>query len=190
MATNTSSSTNRNRRRPKMGGDTHFITIKIQDKHPVFQEKKAVQSLRECIRKVQSRYPFEVEALVTMPDHLHLILTLPQDDDVLNLRVQAIQTAFAKTYGRNLDLGKDSPDSSRVRQSTIWRRRYCNHLICDDADLAKHIEYVFWNPVKHGLVKNPSSWPYCNMSRKSRNGHTNNGKICKMPAWISSADWD
>jgi putative transposase len=42
----------------------------------------------------------------------------------------------------------------------IWQRRYWEHLIRDDADMQAHMDYVHFNPVKHGLVRRVADWPY------------------------------
>ena len=49
---------------------------------------------------------------------------------------------------------------ARRGERGFWQRRYWEHTIRDDRDLAAHMDYTHFNPVKHGLVENPADWPY------------------------------
>jgi putative transposase len=51
------------------------------------------------------------------------------------------------------------------RESTIWQRRFWEHQIRDDADFERHMDYVHFNPVKHGHVPNIEAWPYSTFHR-------------------------
>src|SRR5205807_4594997 len=46
------------------------------------------------------------------------------------------------------------------REKGIWQRRYWEHVIRDDADLARHVDYIHFNPVKHGLVSRVCDWSH------------------------------
>jgi len=57
-------------------------------------------------------------------------------------------------------------------QSTLWRHRFWEHLIRDEADFNRHIDYIHWNPVKHGCVAQVSHWPYSSFNRYVKQSST------------------
>jgi putative transposase len=98
---------------------------------------------------------------------MHAIWTLPVDDADFSIRWRLIKSRFAK------EIPKGEP-LSRVRQARgergIWQRRFWEHLIRDDADYARHVEYCYINPVKHALVSRVRDWPYSSFHRDVRAG--------------------
>jgi hypothetical protein len=97
--------------------------------------------------------------------HLHSVWTLPPDDANFSTRWRLIKTRFAKALPKQERL-------SAVRKARnergIWQRRFWEHLIRDDADYARHIEYCYINPVKHGLVTRVRDWPHSSFHRDVR----------------------
>ena len=126
-----------------------------------------IQLLRETVAKVKARHPFQIEAMVVLPDHLHAVWTLPAGDTRIGMRWGLIKSAFA----RRLPRGELRSISRMLRgERGIWQRRYWDHLIRDEADLAAHCDYVHYNPVKHGLVSAAKEWPYSSFHRRVRDG--------------------
>jgi putative transposase len=56
------------------------------------------------------------------------------------------------------------------REKGIWQRRYWEHVIRDDADLERHVDYIHYNPIKHGLVSRVIDWPYSSFHRHVERG--------------------
>jgi len=52
----------------------------------------------------------------------------------------------------------------------LWQRRFWEHTLRDESDFARHVDYVHYNPVKHGLVKQVKDWPYSSFHRYVRSG--------------------
>jgi putative transposase len=128
-------------------------------------------ALREAIEKVRTQHPFQIDAWVLLPDHLHTIWTLPNNDADFPLRWQLIKRHVIRQCGELLhqpDLMTAS--KTRHRESTLWQRRYWEHLILDDADFERHMHYLHYNPVKHALVKQVKDWPYSSFHRYVENG--------------------
>nr|WP_236994155.1 hypothetical protein [Methylomicrobium sp. RS1] len=65
----------------------------------------------------------------------------------------------------------------------IWQRHYWEHLIRDDADYQRHVDYVHVNPLKHGYVKRVEDWPYSTFHRYVAKG-------IYPPAWCGDASSD
>ena len=106
---------------------------------------------------MKSKYPFQLPAIVVLPDHLHMVMLLPKDDDNYAMRIRLIKTYFSKA----LDVRQSTSNSmSRKNEKGIWQRRFWEHLIRDEDDLHRHIDYIHYNPVKHGYCTKVAEWPY------------------------------
>jgi putative transposase len=135
-------------RRLKLEGGTFFFTVTISDRsHDLLV--RHVKLLRQVYSNVQTRYPFETVALCILPDHLHAIWSLPAHDSDFSLRWSLIKASFSHRLPPALSR---SPSKIAKREKGLWQRRYWEHAIRDEADLMRHIDYIHFNPVKHGLV--------------------------------------
>ena len=122
--------------------------------------------LRETIIYTRQRYPFKIDAWVLLPDHLHCVWTLPENDDDFSMRWNIIKKRFSQTAKSTLHQTEFMNKSKhKHRESTIWQRRFWEHQIRDDEDYRYHIQYTHYNPVKQGLVKNPDDWQYSTIQR-------------------------
>ena len=134
------------------------------------------RAVREGIRKARSARPFQIDAWVLLPDHLHCIWTLPEGDRDFAGRWATIKRHVTQRC-RWLHREEWMTSSKRRRkESTIWQRRYWEHLITDEADYRRHVDYLHFNPVKHDLVASVAEWPYSTFHRFVRQG-------------IYSSDW-
>jgi putative transposase len=121
-----------------------------------------IDALRDAVRQVRARAPFHIDAWVVLPDHMHCVWTLPEGDADFPGRWRAIKKAFSKS----VRIGEPrSPAMIRGGKRGIWQRRYWEHTIRDDRDFAAHMDYVHFNPVKHGLVGYPAEWPHSSFRR-------------------------
>ena len=148
-------------RRWYVPGGMYFFTVVTQDRLPVFQCPEAVRMLGQFMRKVRRRYPFRTVAIVVLPDHLHCVWTLPQGDADFSGRWRRIKRAFSDHW---VSVGglEASRSESRTRRGEhgVWQRRFWEHQIRDEVDLERHLDYVHYNPVKHGLAARPADWPW------------------------------
>ncbi len=126
-----------------------------------------IDFLRHAHRLVRARHPFSIDAVVVLPEHLHAIWTLPAGDDDYALRWRLIKT----TFSRDLPGGERCSDSRAAKgERGIWQRRYWEHTIRDEADYGRHVDYIHFNPAKHGLVNRVCDWPYSSFHRFVRVG--------------------
>jgi putative transposase len=110
--------------------------------------------------------PFTINAIVILPDHLHVLMTLPEDDSAFSNRLRQIKARFTRELlATGLELKPDASGEYR-----IWQHRYWEHAVRDEADLANHIAYIHINPVKHGLVDRVADWPHSSFHRFVRQG--------------------
>jgi len=123
--------------------------------------------LREAVGRTRQGLPFTIDAFVVLPNHLHAIWTLPRGDADFSTRWRLIKSRFARALPKQERL---SAVRLERHERGIWQRRFWEHLIRDDADYARHIEYCYINPVKHGLVNRVSDWPHSSFHRDVRAG--------------------
>ena len=126
-----------------------------------------IDALREAVRETRRQRPFHIDAWVVLPDHLHCVWTLPSGDDDFSNRWKAIKIRFVQALPQ-------TERRSKVRMAKgergIWQRRFWEHLIRDEKDYANHVDYIHYNPVKHGHVSRVIDWPYSTFHGYLRNG--------------------
>ena len=137
-------------------GGTYFFTVTLADRSADLLVQH-VDLLRRAYGVVREKLPFETVAICILPDHLHAIWSLPEDDTEFPLRWSLIKSGFS----RGLPAASERSHSKIARREKgIWQRRYWEHAIRDDDDLGRHIDYIHYNPVSHGLVPRARDWPY------------------------------
>ena len=147
--------------RSKTPGGTYFFTVVTFQRRRLFANPKNPKILNNIIVEVRNEYPFTLDAWVFLPDHLHCLWTRPPEEGDYSKRWGIIKARFTKAI--TPEAGKSALlTGSRIRhrESTIWQKRYWEHQIRDERDLQVHLDYIHYNPVKHGLVKSPGQWPY------------------------------
>jgi putative transposase len=145
-------------------GGTYFFTLVTYRRLPIFHEIKNIELLRRCFQSTMSSHPFRIDAIVILPDHLHTVWTLPENESDYSTRWRLIKSQFS----HNCDYAKlEDFEYSRLRkkEKSIWQRRFWEHLIRDEEDFIRHCDYIHFNPVKHGLVSSPIEWKYSSLSR-------------------------
>jgi putative transposase len=147
-------------------GATYFFTVNLADRR-LSLLTDYIEPLRAAFRETRLRHPFTIEAIVVLPDHLHAIWTLPEGNGDFAVRWSLIKANFSRAFPGGEPV---STSRRRRRERGIWQRRYWEHTIRDGDDLARHIDYIHFNPVKHGYVENVSDWPYSSFHRMVRTG--------------------
>lgn len=123
-------------------------------------------ALREALQHVRQQYPFEINAIVLLPDHFYTLWTLPSDDSNFSLRMRLIKRYVTKYYGTKLKVDLDISESRIARkEGNLWQRRFWEHLIRDETDFDNHCDYIHYNPVRHGLCDRPQSWNFSSIHR-------------------------
>jgi putative transposase len=142
-------------------GGSFFFTVVTYRRRPLFSDANAKSILGQVIRECQAEWPFEINAIVLLHDHLHLhtIWTLPRGDSNYPARWSRIKREFTKKWlasgGQQLPV---SAGARRERRAGNWQRRFWEHTIRDEDDFEIRFDYIHFNPVKHGYVKCPKDW--------------------------------
>lgn len=158
-------------RRSRLAGGTFFFTLVTNHRLPLFSSRESISNLRTAFRAVQRERPFTIPAIVVLPDHLHMLMTLPGGDDDYSSRIGKIKVLFTKSVSAEVRSRLPGTASrTRHRESGIWQRRFWEHTIRDERDFNRHVEYIHFNPVRHGLVSCPHGWPWSSFHRWVRMG--------------------
>jgi putative transposase len=147
-------------------GATYFFTVNLLDRKSSLLTQK-IDNLRMSFHTVRTKYPFEIEGIVILPDHFHVMMTLPVGDGDYSLRLRLIKGAFSKQINFNEYI---NPARRNKCERGIWQRRFWEHLIRNEKDYEHHLNYIHYNPVKHSYVKKASAWPYSSIHRFIKSG--------------------
>ena len=158
-------------RRANFKGGYYFFTV------VTFQRMKFLTNTlsRDCLRfafgKVKEKRPFDNIAMCLLPDHLHCVWKLPDGDSNFSTRWNSVKSLFTKTYLKSGGHeGQRNVSRMRTGEAAVWQRRFWEHQIRNENDLQKHIDYIHYNPIKHGLVKNIEDWPWSTYHKFVRKG--------------------
>ncbi|MEA5619205.1 transposase [Cronbergia sp. UHCC 0137] len=151
-------------RRVKVEGGTFFFTQVTYNRRPFLCKPENIFLLRKVFRKVIQRHPFTVDAIVILPNHLHCIWTLPPGDDDFSRRWRLIKSNFTRLCHAQYK-GKISPSRQLKKEQAVWQRRFWEHQIRDEFDFQQHVDYIHYNPVRHGYVMAPKDWQYSSFHR-------------------------
>jgi putative transposase len=178
-------------RRNYVLGGTYFFTCVALDRRPILTSRLGRRCLRSALKTVATDYPFEIVAVVLLPDHWHSVWTLPSGDDRYPLRWMRIKEEFTNAW---LASGGDeaTQSRSRVRQRYrgVWQKRYWEHTVRDEPDLERCVDYIHWNPRKHNLVSRVRDWKWSSFHRFVRRGEydINWGASDPTPNW-NEPEW-
>ena len=132
-------------------GGSYFFTLVTHSRRPIFINSDNVNKLKNAINKVKIKHPFSLNAMVILPDHLHCLWKLPENDKNFSRRWRLIKRYFSMEVAEKIN--------SRGEKE-VWQRRFWEHMIRDEEDWRKHMDYIHYNPVKHGLARAPKDWEY------------------------------
>jgi putative transposase len=150
-----------NYRRAFVPGGCWFFTVNLLERRQTLLVDHIV-TLREAVTHTRKSLPFTIDAFVVLPDHLHAIWTLPPGDADFSTRWRLIKSRFARALPKRERLG---PARAARNERGIWQRRFWEHLIRDETDYTRHVEYCYINPLKHSLVTRVRDWPHSSFHR-------------------------
>jgi putative transposase len=152
-------------RRLRTAGGSYFFTVALRNRRADTLVTH-IQELRHAIEQTRALRPFDIDAMVVLPDHLHAVWTLPQTDSDYSGRWRSIKSGFVRALRAD---GMTLVANAKGEHS-VWQRRFWEHQIRDEEDMQRHVDYVHINPVKHGLVQRAVDWPWSSFHRFVRDG--------------------
>lgn len=160
-----------NYHRSLVEGGTYFFTVVTYQRQPILTNEQSRSILRKAWMEVTNRFPFETVAVCMLPEHLHCIWRLPEGDANYAVRWREIKSRFTRRYLVEVGPGGErNPSRQKRKEAAIWQRRFWEHTIENEDDLEEHLDYIHYNPVKHGLVERAMDWPYSSFSRYVKEG--------------------
>jgi putative transposase len=130
-------------------GGNYFFTLVTYKRRPLFKQTQNVSLFKTALNKTKKNYPFSLNAFVILPDHLHCLWKLPKNDNDFSTRWRLIKRYFSMEINTLINNRKEKE---------VWQNRFWEHTIRNEEDWEKHMDYIHYNPVKHGLVNLPSQW--------------------------------
>ena len=152
-------------------GGTYFFTLVTCRRRPLLASHSARCCLRFAFRQARAQWPFEIIAIVLLPDYLHMVMSLPVGNADFSLRVRKVKALFTETYRRSVGSSEAAAFRRAARgERNVWQPRFWEHTVRDEADLKRCVDYVHWNPMKHGLVRRVMDYPWSSYHRYVRMG--------------------
>ena len=171
-----------NYRRPFYPGGMFFFTVVTERRRALFSQRPARRHLHDAVEKVRAERPFDLVATVLLPEHLHSIWQLPEDDTDFSARWSCIKRYFTQAHlASGASEAPVSASRGRHRERGLWQRRFWDHRIRNEDDMIHHVNYIHYNPVKHGLVRCPHAWPWSSFHRWV-------GRHVYPPDWACATD--
>ena len=155
-----------NYRRAFIPGGCWFFTVNLLDRRQTLLVDQ-IGFLRQAVADIRRNHPFTIDAIVILPDHIHTIWSLPSGDSDFSMRWRLIKNRFARALPKQETL---SAVRAARHERGIWQRRFWEHRIRDEADYARHVEYCYIYPVRHGYVGRVRDWPHSSFHRDVRAG--------------------
>ncbi len=168
-------------RRAHAPGGCFFFTVVTHERQPIFSNPQHVDVLRAAFQQVKAKRPFELEAVVVLPDHLHALWRLPEGDGDYSSRWREIKKAASRMIDTRTNAQGERP---------VWQRRFWEHLIRDEDDWRRHVDYIHYNPVRHGLVARPQDWAASSYRRALARGWYELGWGEAEPLGIAGMDYE
>ena len=153
-------------RRARVAGACYFLTLTLQDRSSDLLVRHHLE-LGRALRHMQQHKPCRLPAIVLLPDHVHLLMSLPDGDADYSSRIRLCKASFVREIR-----GRDDVDIrlNAKGEANVWQRRFWEHLIRDEQDFAAHVDYIHINPLKHGLVERVQDWRFSSFHRYVRSG--------------------
>lgn len=157
-------------RRARIPGGSFFFTVVAARRQPILTDEPVRLALRQAIQIVRRERPFRIDGWVLLPDHLHAVWTMPVDDDYAT-RWRLIKSQVTHRLGDAWRNPLVMTARRRTKsQGSIWQHRYWERWLRDDEDVRRHLDYLHFNPVKHGLVHRVEDWPWSSFHRYVADG--------------------
>jgi len=115
-----------------------------------------IDLIKSSLKYSKTKISFNIVAIVILKNHIHLILQPENINDYPNI-IKYFKTYFSRNI--NIDNSDLTEGKKHKKEKGIWQSRYWAHIILNENDLNKHIDYIHYNPMKHYNIA-PKDWEY------------------------------
>lgn len=140
-----------------------FITLVTYNRQPILIEN--INFLRESL--INPKYNYKIIAGVVLPDHIHVLIQNDNANEFSKL-ISSIKVSFSKHFPLNTE---QTEKQLLRREKGIWQRKYYDHIIRNEEDFNKHLDYIHYNPIKHGYVNCAKEWEYSSFKKFFKLGY-------------------
>lgn len=147
-----------------------FITMVTYKRNPILIEN--IEILRSSYKKVKDKFNFEIFGIVILPDHVHMTIK-PENIKEYPVIIKSIKSHFSRNIDeKQIEKVKEYLTESKIKKKEkgVWQRRYWESTIRNEEDLYSHLDYIHYNPVKHGYVENVREWKYSSFQKYIKQG--------------------
>lgn len=158
-----------NYKRVFLDGYCYFLTVVTHKRNPILIDN--IELLRKSVKSSKEKYPYTIEAIVILPDHLHMMIrpeTASQYPQIISRIKQYFSRHCDPMYYRHISQSKSR---SKEGYKPIWQKKYYEHSIRDDADYNTRFNYIHYNPVKHGYVTQVKDWQFSSFHQYVNKGY-------------------
>ncbi|HFE31869.1 MAG TPA: transposase [Gammaproteobacteria bacterium] len=155
-------------RRSQQQGGSYFFTVVTHRRQTILSLPENINRLRVAFKREMEKHPFIIDAIVILPDHLHTLWRLPEGDNDYSIRWSRIKRYFSSGCVGAVE--QQSTSRHNKREKPVWQRRFWEHTIRDENDWQRHMDYIHYNPVRHGHAQVPGEWPYSSFKRCVQKG--------------------
>jgi len=153
--------------RTRVQGGTYFFTVTLAERHGNTLLVDRIDPLKDAFRRTRQDHPFAMPSFVVLPEHLHCIWKLPPGDDDFPRRWRLIKSRFS----RSLPKGERRSQSRECKSERgIWQRRYWEQLVRSEAHYQRCMDYIHYNPIKHGHATRALDWPHSSFRHWAERG--------------------
>lgn len=148
-----------------------FLTITTNYRRPILIDN--INLLKQAFKNTKEIYHFEIFASVILPEHIHSIIIPDKIEDYPKI-IHAVKYSFSKKLQNGgIVIPPYNLSNSKLKKGDkgIWQRRHYEHTIRDEDDLHKHLDYIHYNPVKHGLTQNVKNWEFSSFNKFVKMGN-------------------
>jgi len=149
-------------------GYDYFITVVTYERNSILIEN--IDLLRESFRYAKTKFKFNIDAIVILPDHFHMILQSDVPEEYSKI-ISTVKRHFSKScdpkYYAHLE-----QTQSRMKQNykPVWQKRFYEHAIRDEKEYKSRLDYIHYNAVKHGYVASAIQWEHSSFQKFVKNG--------------------
>lgn len=144
-----------------------FITFVTNGRKKILIEN--IELLRNSFKFAKVKFKFEIFAGVTLKEHCHIIIAAENQNDIPKI-IRTIKFNFSINIPQKcLENVNLSHSAMKRGEKGIWQRRYYDHIIRDEEDLYRHIDYIHYNPTKHYTIT-PKDWAFSSFNKFAKLG--------------------
>ena len=136
----------------------HFVTCSCDHRQPWLASPRRRDLFLQILEQVRQRYRFVVVGYVVMPEHIHLLISEPEQGTP-STAMQVLKQRFARRVLRRKRRRQGQaefwPEPIRA-----WQRRFYDFNVWSERKRIEKLRYMHRNPVKRGLVLEPEQWEW------------------------------